>query len=342
MDAEKEKLKGRLERGLRRPILQTVWEKFDGFGGQIERYKEGSLEHEGGEQENFRTLKSLFAEELDYLKRCEREQAETMPKPAPSAEETTLVLEQETPLNTYVRTRSRTISEFLAMLADERADVSALREKVLGARLLSPEEARAIMSSAGSVIEDIRGLGSRLANDYLGWGEEGAVWYLLTGEAPELQPVRISGRARPPQGFVPFQHNVTLSVLPWVPAKEVERIYRNIQKQVLKETSHETSLGILETAQFCWQQFRAKGPMPSWRIWCERWNQTYPDKRFKTWRNFREYYVRGSKKALPIYKFPNPKAPTEEDTQRIRGLDERITAMLDRLIEARGDAPLFE
>jgi hypothetical protein len=171
-------------------------------------------------------------------------------------------------------------------------------------------------------------LGTILASDYVGWSEEEAIWYVLTGETPRLRPVRIRGRGKPPNEHRPFQHEVTLTVLPWVPAKQVERAYRNMQKQLLEESSRETGARILEVVQFCWAQFRKTRSTVPWRVYFERWNQAYPDKNFANWRNFREYYLRGITAATPTYKFPEVK-PTAEMQEKIRAAKEHWIKKLE-------------
>jgi hypothetical protein len=177
-----------------------------------------------------------------------------------------------------------------------------------------------VVNTPGGVLDELRELelrklGSILANDYFGWDEGGAIWYVLTGETPRVRPVRMRAHGkRPVEHYVPFQYDLTLSVLPWVSAKEVTRAYRTAQKQLLEETPRETGVRILEVVQFWWEQFRKQGPMPSWPAWFELWNQTYPDKKFKKWRNFREYVFRGTKEAQPQYKrFPQPGQPAEQE-----------------------------
>jgi hypothetical protein len=116
--------------------------------------------------------------------------------------------------------------------------------------------------------------------------------------------------------YVPLQYDVTLSVLPWVHAKEVEHAYRRAQEPLLEEpprkTAPRTSPRVLEVVQFWWEQFRTSGSMPSWRAWYEIWNQTNPDKKFANWRNFREYFFRGTKEAQPRYvRLPQPNSSAE-------------------------------
>jgi hypothetical protein len=233
----------------------------------------------------------------------------------------------------YVSARAKAVSEFLAMLADQRPDVTEFRRKALGERLLASEEARATVGAAGTVAEEVRKLGARLAGDYLGWDEEGAVWYVLTGEAPQLRPITIRGRGKFRGQYTRFQHSVTLTVLPWVPAKEVERVYRNVQQQVLDEASRETGPRILEVAQFVWERLRLDGERESWKAWFELWNRKHPDKKFKTWRNFREYCARGHDEALPLYKFPEPKPSPEMQAVR-----DELVANLERSLSKAGTA----
>lgn len=135
---------------------------------------------------------------------------------------------------------------------------------------------------------------------------------------------------------MPFQHSTTLTVLPWVPASEVERVYRNIQQQVLREKPRESGLRILEVAQFVTERVRMDGTRNAWEQWFHEWNRSYPDKQFKTWRHFREYGDRGYKKALPTYLFPEPK-PTPEKQEEMDERFQRLTTSLEAHIKKHGN-----
>ena len=239
------------------------------------------------------------------------------------------VQEESTPgVGEYTTARAKALSEILAAIADERPDVTEFRQKRLGldGRLLSLKEASAILDAPEDTLDELRTLelrklGTILASDYVGWSEEEAIWYVLTGVTPKLRTIRVRGRGKLRNEHRPFQHEVTLTVLPWVPAKEVERAYRNIQKQLLGESSRETGVRILEVVQFCWAQFRKTRATAPWRVYFERWNQTYPNKEFPSWRNFLEYYRRGTKAATPSYKFPEIK-PAAEKQEEMRAANE--------------------
>jgi len=324
MKAQKAKLKGKLEKALRRRIPQPVFNKFD-QDGYIQDCLDGTLEHEGGAKENFQVLKRMIARELDYLKAVRREEEQERRASVTDTGGDTTEIELEPPHGSYMSTRAAVISEVWSALVDERPDVTEFRRTVLGENLLSPEEASTIVNSPSNALGELRALdleklGSILANDYYGWDEEGAVWYVLTGKAPQLRPIRLRARGKSPvEHYVPFQYDVTLSVLPWVHATEVEHAYRSAQKQLLEEPPRKgaprTSTRVLEVVQFWWEQFRSRGTMPSWPAWYELWNQTHPDKKFSKWRTFREYFFRGTKEAQPSYvrlPQPNPTAEGQE------------------------------
>jgi hypothetical protein len=318
MVAHKAELKARLEKALRRPILQAIFDKFDGYGSPVEAYFEGGLEH-GGEKENFQALKGIFAAELDHYKACRLEEERTKRRATVTGpEEATTEIEMEPSHGSYMSKRAEVISEVWAGLADRRPDVTEFRQTVLGGSLRSPEEASSIVDALEDTLGEFRALelgklGSILANDYYGWDEEGAVWYVLTGRAPLLHPIRMHARGKPPvPDIVPHQFDVTLSVLPWVHAQEVEHAYRTAQRKLLEEpprkTAPRTSPRVLEVVQFWWkEQFRTSGNRLSWPALCELWNQKHPDKTFSKWRTFREYFFRGTKEAQPRYvRFPQP------------------------------------
>jgi hypothetical protein len=317
LEKQEAELRTRLEKALRRPIPQVVWERCD-RDGYIRDCLGGNLEHEGGEKENFRALKDTFNREIDHYKACIREEEQERKAAVTVSEESTTKIEPEPSHGSYMSKRAEVISEAWAGLADRRPDVAEFRQAVLGGSLRSSEEASSIVDAPEDALGELRALelgklGSILANDYYGWDEEGAVWYVLTGEAPRLHPIRMRARGKAPvPDIVPHQFDVTLSVLPWVHAQEVEHAYRTAQKKLLQEpprkTAPRTSPRVLEVVQFWWkEQFRTSENRLSWPALCELWNQKHPDKAFSKWRTFREYFFRGTKEAQPRYaRFPQP------------------------------------
>lgn len=316
MEAQVAELKGRLEKALRQPVPHAAINHHI-RSGAIRDYFEGQLEEGRGEHANFQSLKELFREILPMLKEHRNEITQRVVESSSIDREVPPPVELSRTHGSYVSKRAEAISEVWAALADDRPDVTEYRQAVLRGSAMSPEEATKVVAAPEAVLGELRALeldklGSILANDYYGWDKQGAVWYVLTGEAPRLRPVRIRARGKAPVAHqVPFQYDVTFSVLPWVPAEEVENAYRTVQGQLLdgplRKSAPRTGARVLEVVQFWWERFRANGQMPSWPDSCELWNLTHPEKKFKTWRSFRTYFFRGTKEAQPTYiRFPQP------------------------------------
>ena len=305
-----EDLVNKMQRAVRRPIPRVLLNKLSGFGGAIENYLDGTLEEGGGEKENFRALKGIVREELKYLDEYDRE-TKSSPSRAfevdPEAALLTGKTAEDWVFDDYERARARALSEYMAMAADQHPAVTEFRDRTLGGNLLSAEEALNVLNTPESLTEDLRGLGIRLAELYPGWGEGGAMWFVLTGKAPRLEMVKFSGSVTAStSSYAPLpHHSITLTITPWVSAKSVELLYRHLQQQHLADNGRKKKPRTLGVARFCWEQYRLEGERPPWRVLCERWNEAYPDERIEDWHNFREYAVRGVSAALPRYRFPS-------------------------------------
>jgi hypothetical protein len=156
MAENKAELKTRLERTLRRQLPQVVWDRYDGFGGAIEQYYEGSLEPGVGEVANFKALQGIFAQELEYLDRYEQEKA----RAAIEEHETRLAgdalsdpnLEAESKyfkveFAAYERERQLAFAEVMARDASKNEQVVSFRRDYLGGRVLTPDQAHAFLES---------------------------------------------------------------------------------------------------------------------------------------------------------------------------------------------------
>jgi hypothetical protein len=185
-----------------------------------------------------------------------------------------------------------------------------------------------------SVLDHLREVGHKLAGSY-GWTEEAAVWFVLTGETPEIKPLDVRARVSSNE-YAPPQWRITLNVMPWVPAETVKNAYRHMQKQVLKgktpkKSEREDHLKILRVARFAWEQ-RRLGNIDEKQPWvdlCERWNQSFSDRRFGTSRDFRTYFERGAKKALesPGFKVPEHTSSPAEKKKALETRERLIRAL---------------
>jgi hypothetical protein len=303
-------LRSKLRRAVRRPIPDTLLKRLSGFGGPIEEYLAVTLERDQGNKENFRALKRIVMEELEYLDEVDQE-TKNSPGRGFDINPDTAFLSGEAAddwvFDEYERARARAISEYMAIAADRYPAVTEFRDRTLGGNLLSPEEALNLLNRPESLTEDLRSLGRHLTELYPGWGEGGAMWFVLTGKAPHLEMVKFRGSVTASiSSYSPLpRHSVTLTITPWISPKSVEMLYRQLQQRHLAENGRKKKPRTLEVARFYWEQCRLEGKRPPWRVLCERWNDVYPDEQFEDWHNFREYAVRGVTAALPRYRFPS-------------------------------------
>jgi hypothetical protein len=68
MEKSRAELRAELERVLRQPIPQFVFDRFDRDDGAVDDYYERMLAPGKGEKENFKELKSIFEQHLEYLR----------------------------------------------------------------------------------------------------------------------------------------------------------------------------------------------------------------------------------------------------------------------------------
>jgi hypothetical protein len=109
----------------------------------------------------------------------------------------------------------------------------------------------------------------------------------------------------------------------WMPAEEVARAFRSMQRTLMVETDQpRTQSRAFEVARFVCAMEAAYGKRPSWPQMCKRWNEYPLTRPFEDWRDFRTYFVRGAKATLPRYK-----ATDEEITEQVRSATARGEAV---------------
>jgi hypothetical protein len=153
----------------------------------------------------------------------------------------------------------------------------------------------------GSVAGELYALAEDLADTFSWPGRDAAARFVLTGSAPLMRPVdaRLIAEGDESPGR---QLRVELSVSPWVPAEEVARAYRRMQRHVLGDRNRLPSAKTLEVARFVWEQeMTSRDRKPKWRDLLERWNKEDREKdqkdqrgQFRDYRHFRTYFERGA------------------------------------------------
>jgi hypothetical protein len=172
----------------------------------------------------------------------------------------------------------------------------------------------------GSVVDELYELSVELASTF-DWPlassghlagtrprSEAAAWFVLTGETPEVRP--IEARWETKQGrYLSPQWRIRLTLPPWLPEEEVLRAYRLLRGERPKGLKLPKTTTPLEVAGFVWEQERIHGyrKVPSWRTLYERWNEAHPGYRFKSYNNFRMYFMRGGKAVRELnFGWPQP------------------------------------
>jgi hypothetical protein len=167
----------------------------------------------------------------------------------------------------------------------------------------------------GSVVDNLYVLAEELA-DAFRWpshvghteasrsgSKDAAAEFVLTGAAPLATRLPLLPLAQPIDArlkleenrFLGSQRRVELSISQWVPAEEVTRAYKRMQKQVLEGRNRQRNPKTLEVACFVWEEERRhEYNTPSWRVLCKRWNKEHPNDQFKDYRHFRTYFTRGA------------------------------------------------
>ncbi len=155
---------------------------------------------------------------------------------------------------------------------------------------------------------------------------------LLAGEPdayPLIEPLKVKIERRDVGTEEDPGLMLVLEIDVWVPPEEVARAYRTVRSQILDEEGGRTDEGTLEVARFVWNEERKNGgKRPSWALLLERWKRDHPDEtRFRSYSNFRQYFIRGRNAAIPLYKnvlFPLP----PEQRAEAEALNERLTSAL--------------
>jgi len=235
--------------------------------------------------------------------------------------------------------RARAFSEVAAALADNHPEVKRFRRMhlhypLLRDRLLTDQEARAFLDEQGGpygtgwILKKLLEIANeRLAKTYH-WRVGDAVWFVLTGYVPPVRPLEVGGYISPtiknpgrPRKRIPSSYPpryvaavpkakdyhpstalITVTAEVWVDAREVERAFRDAQRQILGGDSRGRKDRILDAVIFVARRMREHGK-ESWRERWKEWNRTCPkDARYKDSRGLRQAFERF---AYPEYRLTN-------------------------------------
>jgi hypothetical protein len=230
-------------------------------------------------------------------------------------------------LGEYERQRKRAATKVLARYVGLHEDargnkvVADFRQKWLDGHLLSPEQAREFLREPSEASEALNDLALRWAKFY-GWEQEDMAWTILTGEAPQLDPldVRVLYHA-----LRPFR--IVMTAEHWLPAEVVERNFRETQRRLLGGDRRRPSARSLAVLEFVEDQIQSEGERPSWRELLRRWNAQCPEWAYKDAANFYRVYHRALEKvAHPSVGLIRRKPSPAEQRRRQRQAEEARAA----------------
>lgn len=168
-----------------------------------------------------------------------------------------------------------------------------------------------------SILYKLRQASHDLARVF-GWKEEDMVWLLLTGEAPYLNPLRVSvsyARGKPP--------TVKMEAAAWMPAEVVEANFKNVQRQLLPGGPDKTPARSLEVCAFVERHIQDAPEKSVWPYLWGKWNTEHPTDRFPNFKSFYKAYHRAMPKVLQGYQMPKLSPEQERHRQAVlkRGYD---------------------
>ena len=195
-------------------------------------------------------------------------------------------------LSEYSRQRGQVLSEVAAALAKLNPRVRSFRERFLG----GPEQTVSVAEASEMLHDtDLRGRTnsiSGLVGRQYAWQHGDTLWFLLTGHAPPIEPLSAnvylplkSGHDRLSLLDYPLNTaRIVLTAHVWVPAKEFERLFRNVQRQMVGGDNKATRKHVLSMAQFVAREIIEHG-QESWQKRWERWSRraTPEEPRYKSY-----------------------------------------------------------
>jgi hypothetical protein len=137
----------------------------------------------------------------------------------------------------------------------------------------------------GSPLDRLRRLASALSESYP-WQASQAAAFVLEGQIPLATALWLHF-PQPLHEERPRRAKLVIEVDLWMPAGDVLRAYRKVQRQVLPGHNKPVSLRSIELVNFVFRHRRAK-----WRELLELWNSEHPDDGYSSYRHMRFAFQR--------------------------------------------------
>jgi hypothetical protein len=117
------------------------------------------------------------------------------------------------------------------------------------------------------------------------WEVWEAAWFVVTGERPLLQPLRVSTLT--PVAELARRGEVALRAEPGVSGESVLRAYRQMQRELLGYEPRRLKERTLKLFEFVFQQREPSAPVkPTWKAMMDAWNRIHPEWSYRDVRVF--------------------------------------------------------
>jgi hypothetical protein len=144
----------------------------------------------------------------------------------------------------------------------------------------------------GSVLDRLRDASERLSTE-VRWSEAQAARYILTGDAPEPDPVAAYVNR--------FDGTISVEAQHWVSAETMGRYYRRAQQEFATGTDNRKGADIkLVVALFVEKHRDQGGKLPTWEKLLAGWNRDHPGHRYSNRGALHKAYREGRKAMAPL------------------------------------------
>jgi len=153
-----------------------------------------------------------------------------------------------------------------------------------------------------SPLDKLRKLAESLAQSYP-WQPAQAAAFVLEGLIPLATPFMLR-LPQPQHDNRPRRAKLIMEIDLWIPADEVLRAYREVQREVLPGHNRPISQGSIELVNHVMRERASQiDPQPTWQRLMDGWNTEHPSRRYANFRNFRSAFERASRSLLyPTYR----------------------------------------
>jgi hypothetical protein len=148
-----------------------------------------------------------------------------------------------------------------------------------------------------SVLGEFQQVCERMARA-LPWDEAAAGWFVLTGQAPLVEPIHSEIQ----RTLSPTYHHVTITMTiePWFSARSVLETYRALQLELLGRDNRPIGARALALLRFVGEHLDERGRRPTWEVLRLAWNQRHPEWAFADVRSFARAVGRAEREVLYV------------------------------------------